>query len=109
MSDVEEAIAKTQLKGSAGVAGHQRRGIAYLDDRIFIALGGIVFIGLCVVWATAKSGWVPYGSFGLTILMVILWGVARVKRLERIKQERRAEAQTFSSRNSDRSSGESSL
>lgn len=74
MSNMEEAIAKAQLKGDAGVAGHQRRSIAYLDDRIFIALGGIAFLGLCVIWATAKSGWTLYGSFALIILMVIVWG-----------------------------------
>ena len=93
MSDVEEAIAKAQLKEGAGVARHQSRSIAYLDDRIFVALGAMAFLGLCVVWATAKSGWILYGSFAVTILMVVLWGIARVKRLERIKQERALQAE----------------
>ena len=107
MSNAEEGIAKTQLKSGATVAGQQSWGIAYIDERIFIYLGAIAFVGLCVVWAAAKSAWIIYGSFALTILMVILWGVARIKRLERVRQERAAEAQSFSSQTVDESGSES--
>ena len=92
MSNAEEGIAKTQLKGDAGVSSRQSWGIAYINERIFIYLGSIAFVGMCVVWAAAKSGWILYGSFALTILLVVLWGVARVKRLDRIKQERAEQA-----------------
>ena len=98
MSDLEEAIAKAQLKGGAGVGKHQGRSIAHLDERIFVFLGGIAFLGLCLVWATARSGWILYGSLALTILLVILWGVARVKRLERIRQERAMQAREVQSK-----------
>lgn len=95
MSLEEEAIAKAQMKGGAGIAERQKSGSIFLNERIFIYLGGIAFIGLCMVWATAKSGWILYGSFALLILLVILWGVARVKRIERVKQERAAQARAM--------------
>ena len=101
MSHGEEAVAKTQLKGKDGVEKFQKRGIANLDDRIFIYLGGIAFLGMCVVWATAKSAWILYGSFALTIAMVVLWGVFRVKRIERIRQERAEQARASQSGDSD--------
>ena len=97
MSHGEEAVAKAQLKGKDGVDKFQKRGIANLDDRIFIYLGGIAFLAMCVVWATAKSAWILYGSFALTILMVILWGIARVKRIERVRQERAEQARAVQS------------
>ena len=101
MSHVEESVAKAQLKGKDGVEKFQKRGIANLDDRIFIYLGGIAFLGMCVVWATAKSTWILYGSFALTIAMVVLWGVFRVKRIERIRQERAEQARAVQSGDSD--------
>lgn len=97
MSLEEEAIAKTQMKGQASVAERQSAGNVFLNERIIFALGGIVFLGLCVVWATAESAWVVYGSFGLLILLIVLSGVARIKRLERIKQERAEQARAHQS------------
>lgn len=103
MSLEEEAIAKAQMKGGAGVADRQKSGTIFLNERIVIYLGGIAFIGLCVVWATAESPWILYGSFALLILMVILWGVARIKRIERIKQERAEQARASQSAGSNQS------
>ena len=100
MSNAEEGIAKTQLKGGDAVGKRQAWSIAYLDERIFIYFGAIAFLGLCVVWATAKSAWLLYGSFVAVIVLVVLWGVARIKRIERIKQERAAQARAMQSEES---------
>ena len=104
MSMEEEAIAKTQMKGGAGIADRQKSGNVLLNERIIIFLGGIGFLGLCVVWATAKSAWILYGSFGLLILLVVLWGFARIKRIERVRQDQAAQARAMS----DQSGSESS-
>ena len=97
MSREEEAIAKMQLKGNAGIAERQKTGNILLNERILIFVGGIAILGICVVWATAKSAWVQYGSFALVIVLTFLWGIARVKRMERIKQERAEQAKAASS------------
>jgi hypothetical protein len=88
MSYEEESIARTQLKGTDGVGERQNRGIAYLDERILIYLGAIAFVLLCVVWATIPSPLILYGSLVFVILQVVLWGVVRIKRIERTRQER---------------------
>ena len=95
MSNAEQGIgqaqiaaAKTQTGETDGLNKVQKWNIAYLNDRIFIYLGAIAFLGLLVVWATASSALVLYGSLALVILLTILWGVARVKRNDRINAER---------------------
>lgn len=105
MSNAEQGIAQSQVEAARTEQGtadalqnYQKRSIAYLDDRIFLYLGAIAFLGLLVVWATAKSALVLYGSLGLVILLTILWGVARVNRIKRIGEERARQAQAMQSR-----------
>ena len=101
MSDnAEEGIARvqaaaTRAAGSDGLSAHQRRGIGYLNDRIVVFLLLIAFIGLLVVWATATSPILLYGSFAVVILLTVAWGFARIKRLDRIKQERARQAREW--------------
>ena len=102
MSNAEQGIAQAQMAAARAqsnqadaVARQQKRGVAYLDERIFIYLGAIAFVGLCVLWATASSAWLLYGSLGLVILLTVLWGVARVKRIERIRLERKRVAEAM--------------
>jgi len=92
MSNEEQGIAQTQLSAhrasGQSLSKAQDQGIAYLNDRIFLYLGGLAFVGLLVVWATASSPWILYGSFVLTILLVIFWGYLRIKRIQRIDAQR---------------------
>ena len=104
MSNAEEGIARTQTaaikaQGTQGgkLREHQARSVAYLDERILIYVLAIAFIGLVLVWATTTSTLVLYGSFVGVILLTILWGVARVKRIERIRQEREHQSKEWQS------------
>jgi hypothetical protein len=100
--DAEESIAKiqaaaAQAKGADGLQAHHNWNIAYLDERILILVLAIAILGLIVLWATAKSALILYGSLAGVILLVILWGVVRVKRIAKIRQEREREAQSWKS------------
>lgn len=108
MSNAEQGIgqaqiaaAKTQTGETDGLNKVQKWNIAYLNDRIFIYLGAIAFLGLLVVWATASSALVLYGSLALVILLTILWGVARVKRNDRINAERARQVKAMQAENPD--------
>ena len=103
MSNAEEGIARAQIEAARARSGDarvvdeaQRSGIAYIDERIFIYVGAMLFLGLCVVWATAKTAWVLYGSLGIAIGFALMWGYARIQRLERIRRERAAQARASS-------------
>ena len=105
MSDnAEEGIARAQAAaaraaGSDGLRTQQQRGISNLNDRIVVSLLVIAFIGLLVIWATASSPILLYGSFAIVILLTIVWGLARIKRIERVKQERARQASEWRSGN----------
>ncbi len=94
MSDnAEEGIARVQAAatragGSEALGRHQARSIAYLGERILMFLVLLGGIGLLVLWATAESALLLYGSFAALILLLILWGYARIKRIERERTER---------------------
>jgi len=45
-------------------------------------------IGLIILWATTTSTLVLYGSIAGVILLIVLWGVARVKNIEKTRQKR---------------------
>jgi len=108
MSNAEQGIAQAQIaaaqaqtKNSDGLDKVQKQNIAYLDDRIFMYLGAIAFLGLLVVWATASSALLLYGSLGLAILLTILWGVARVYRIQRLNAERARQVDALQPKNPD--------
>lgn len=105
MSDnAEEGIARTQAaaaraQGTEGklLQQHQARSIAYIDERILIFVLAIAVLGLMVLWATSTSPWLHYGSFAVVIGLVLLWGYARIKRIERVRQQRAREAESWTS------------
>lgn len=98
----EESIARAQAaaaqaKGADGLQAHHKWNIAYLDERILILVLAIALLGLIVLWATVRSALILYGSLAVVVLLVILWGVVRVKRIDRIRQERAQEAKSWES------------
>jgi hypothetical protein len=108
MSNAEQGIAQSQIEAARGEQGKadglqktQKRNIAYLDDRIFLYLGAIAFLGLLAVWATSTSALMLYGSLAAAILLTILWGLARVNRINRLSDERARQVQAMQSENSD--------
>ena len=93
MSNAEEGIARiqaaaAQAKGADGLKDHHKGTIAYLDERILVSILAIAVIGLGVLWATTSSMLLRYGSFGALILLIFLWGFARIKRIETLKRQR---------------------
>jgi hypothetical protein len=91
MSDNAEAgIAAVQAKAAQanGPQQHQKSSIAYLDERISTYLFAIVFMGLLVVWATASSAIIKFGSAGIGILMILIWGAMRVKHIQKTRELR---------------------
>jgi hypothetical protein len=98
MSDnAEEGIARiqaaaTQADGASGLKKHHDGNIAYLDERIFVLPLAIAVIGLIVLWANATSALLRYGSLTGVILLTVLWGIARIKRLEAMRRERARQA-----------------
>ena len=95
MSNEEQGIAQAQIaadqaRRARGEKLHDREdsGIGSLGERMFLYLGAIAFLGLIVLWATATSALLLYGSFAFAILLVIAWGWLRLRRIARIRQER---------------------
>jgi hypothetical protein len=91
--NAEEGIARTQAAaaktgGAAGLTKHHAWNVAYLDERIVVFLLAMAVIGLAIVWASATSPLILYGSLIVVILLIIVWGIARIKRIETIRRER---------------------
>ena len=95
--NAEEGIARVQLGQKGGLQKLQAKGTKNLDDRIIISLVALAFIGLLVVWATASSPYIIYGSFVAAILVTLLFGVVRVKRIHRIRAQRELQAKQVQS------------
>ena len=102
MSDnAEEGIARVQMAQKDGLRNYHKRSVLHLDDRILTAIFALTFLGLIVVWATATSLYIVYGSLVASIIIVILWGVVRVKRIQQIKQERELQVKQMQSESSE--------
>lgn len=102
MSDnAEEGIARVQMAQKDGLRNYHKRSVLHLDDRILTAIFALAFLGLIVVWATATSPYITYGSLAASILMVILWGVLRVKRIQQIKEQRELQVEQMQSESSE--------
>ena len=88
MSNAEEGIARVQMSQKDGLKKNYERNAANLNDRTFVPIFALAFLGLLVVWATASSPYVIYGSLAAVILLTLLFGVLRIKRIYRIRAER---------------------
>ena len=102
MSNEEQGIfqsqakaAREQLGGRDGLREMQQRSIFYLDERIYVYLLAAAVLGMFVVWATATSSLVLYGSLVLVILLTVLWGFARIRGIDRTRREREMQARAF--------------
>ncbi|MGB5329504.1 MAG: hypothetical protein WBO58_14885 [Gammaproteobacteria bacterium] len=98
MSDnAEEGIARVQLGQKDGLQKHQARSTKNLDDRSFTSLFALAFLGLLVVWVTASSPYIIYGSFIAAMLVTLLFGVLRIKRIHRTRAQRELQAKQMQS------------
>ena len=107
-NNAEESILRVQVdaanaedtQGDA-IRNIQRRGAVYMDERLVAAFFAVMTFGLIVVWVSATSPLVIYGSFAGVILFTLLFGYVRMKRIERIKKERAQMAESWQSENTD--------
>jgi len=99
--NAEVGIARIQMAQKDGLQNYQKRSVLYLDDRILTAIFALAFLGLIVVWATATSPYIIYGSLVVSILMVILWGVVRVKRIQKLKRQRELQVKQMQSESAE--------
>ena len=90
--NAEEGIARVQLAQKDGLSKRHKRGAANLDDRTSTALLALAFLGLIVVWATASSPLIIYGSFVAAMLVTLLFGVIRIKRIQQVRKQRELQA-----------------
>ncbi len=102
MSNAEEGIARTQVaaikaRGTQGarLQEHQERSVTYLDERILVYVLAIAFLGLILLWVATTSALIRFTSLAAVILMTVLWGIARVKRIERTRQERARQSREY--------------
>ena len=102
MSDnAEEGIARVQMSQKNGLQDYHKRSVLHLDDRILTAIFTLAFLGLIVVWATATSRYIVYGSLLAGVVIIILWGVVRIKRIQRIRELRELQVKQMQSESSE--------
>lgn len=102
MSDnAEEGIARVQMAQKDGLQNYHKRSVLHLDDRILAAIFALAFLGLILVWATATSPYLIYGSLVAGILMLILWGLVRIKRIQQIREQRELQVKQMQSESSE--------
>ena len=104
MSDPEQSISQAQIaaaqaqsKQGEGLQKHHKWSVANLDDRIFFYIGTIVILGLLVLWLAVPSALVVYGSLGVIILLTIVWGAVRIRRIDRVRKERERQVKAMQS------------
>ena len=95
--NAEEGIARVQMAQKQGLQEYHKRSVLHLDDRILTAIFALAFLGLIVVWATTTSPYLVYGSLVAGILIIVLWGVVRVKRIQRIRELRELQVKQMQS------------
>ena len=92
MSNAEEGIARVQMASKDGLKQVHKQGVENLESRTSTYLSAIAFFGLAIVWMTATSPYVIYGSFVAAMLVVVLFGVMRVRRILKIREFREIQA-----------------
>lgn len=104
MSIEEHGILHTQIKAARGRLGERdgmqtalKWNIAYHAERIAVYFLAIGVIGLFVLWASASSPLLRYASLALVILSTVLWGLARIRRIELTRLQRARQAREFES------------
>jgi hypothetical protein len=51
-----------------------------------------------VVWVTASSPLIIYGSFAAAMLVTVLFGVIRIKRIQQVRKQRELQAKEAQSK-----------
>ena len=104
MSNAEQGISQSQteaarrrMAASDGLRATMESNIGYQSERVLVYLLALALLGVVVVWATAKSALLLYGSLALCMLLTLLWGLARIRAIERRRAARARQAAEFES------------
>ena len=84
--NTEDAVARVQAEAAnvQGVQKHHRSTLVYISERIFTYMFGIAFISLVIAWLTAPA-YIMYLLSAAVILIALIWGLVRLKRIHEIK------------------------
>ena len=87
--NTEEAVARVQAEAAnvQGVQKHHRSTLVYISERIFTYMFGIAFLSLVIAWLTAPA-YITYLLSAVVILIALIWGLVRLKRIHEIKLKR---------------------
>ena len=102
MSYEELSVAQTQARAAKaeGLQKHHKWNIANLDERILVFLFLLIVLGVSLAWATVSSELIRYGSVGMAVLVVVLWFVARVRNINKIRKERELQVKAMQAKSS---------
>ena len=100
--NAEEAIARVQSEAvyTQGLQNHHKSTIVYLGERTFIYMFALVFISLAIVWATTSSSYITYVLFSIVILISLIWGLAHLRSIHKIKVKREFQVKEIQSKSS---------
>ena len=102
MSDnAEGGIASIQAKAAEnkGLHKHHSYTIKYLNERVLTFLCLLSLIGLSLVWITTSSSLIFYGSLIAVIILTLLMGIARIKSIQKRKEDQARHAKEWKSNN----------
>ena len=99
MADTEEAIARVQAEAAntQGVQKHHKTTLVYIGERIFTYLFGLAFISLVIAWLTAPT-YITYLLSAVVILIPLIWGLVRLKRIHKINLKRELQVKEMQSK-----------
>ena len=100
--NTEEAIARVQAEAAhtQGLQKYHKSTIVYLGERTFIYMFALAFISLAIVWATTSSSYITYVLFSIFILITLIWGLVRLKKIHKIKLKRESQVKEMQSKTS---------
>ena len=100
--NTEESIARVQAEvvNTQGLQEHHKSTIVYLGERTFIYMFALAFISLVIVWATTSSSYITYMLFAIVILIPLIWGLVRLKKIHKIKLKRELQVKEMQSKSS---------
>ena len=100
--NTEEAIARVQTEAAytQGRQKHHKSTIVSLGERTFIYMFALAFIGLVIVWATTSSSYITNVLLTIVILIPLIWGLVRLKKIHKIKEKREFRVKEIQSKSS---------
>ena len=100
--NTEETIARVQTEAAytQGLQKHHKSTIVSLGERTFIYMFALAFIGLMIVWATTSSSYITNVLLVVVILIPLIWGLVRLKKIHKIKVKREFQVKEIQSKSS---------